>query len=84
MLAQQADYVIIGNAIFTSCSDSLLDGFIAVKGNKIVAVGERGEAKDWIGPDTTVYEFDDQLIMPGFIDSHVHTLYGGYSSIPSV
>lgn len=75
-LQPYADIVLKGKALFTSCSDSLMNGFIAIKGNRIAAVGDYREAIDWIGTETKVYEFDHQLIMPGFSDSHVHTLYG--------
>lgn len=77
MTIEQADYVIKGNAIFTACSDDVLDGFIAVKANRIVAVATRDVVEEWIGPETKVYDFEDRLIVPGFHDSHIHPFLGG-------
>lgn len=76
---QYADIVIHSNAIFTGCDDSVFSGFIAIKENKIVTVGEKGEMTAWIGPNTVFYDFDNQLVMPGIHDDHV--FFTGYMSM---
>lgn len=78
-----ADYVFSGNAIFTACSQDLIDGFVAVSGNKIIALGQKSEMNKWVGKGTKVYELEDKIIMPGFYDSHTHIEIGmlGYNSV---
>ena len=66
----RADLILKSNNIFTSTSDKPISGGVAIKGNKILAVGEDFEA--FLGPETEVREYGDKLIMPGFIDAHVH------------
>ena len=38
-----ADMIIMSNAVFTSCGDEPFEGGVAIKGNRIVAVGSREE-----------------------------------------
>lgn len=71
-----ADIVLTSNAIFTGITDEPIKGAIAVKGNVIHKVGTMEEINPLIGKETKVYHFEDQLIMPGFIDSHIHLFMG--------
>lgn len=50
---------------------------IAIQGTKVVAVGSRASMSDWVGADTEVIQADQALIVPGWIDAHVHLLDGG-------
>ncbi|MFD1457352.1 amidohydrolase [Scopulibacillus daqui] len=72
----KADIVLSSDAIFTGLSDEPFNGSIAIKDKYIVAVGSQEEIKAYIGPGTKVYEFGDQLIMPGFQDFHIHLFLG--------
>ncbi|MGJ7910786.1 amidohydrolase [Neobacillus sp. LXY-1] len=74
-----ADTVLVSNVIFSGKEDDPFAGFIAVKDKKIIAVGHKNEQYHWIGPKTKVYQFDDQLIMPGIHDNHV--FFTGYMSM---
>lgn len=73
---QYADMVLKSNAIFTGLTDHPFSGGVAVKGNQIIAVGNDSEIDALTGDCTTVYLYEDQLIMPGFIDAHVHFFLG--------
>lgn len=75
----KANIVITSDAIFTGKEDGPFSGFIAIRGNKIVAVGEKLEQHHWIGSTTKVYSFTDQLVMPGIHDNHV--FFTGYMSM---
>lgn len=68
-----ADLVITSRAIITS-GPVAVDGpgFVAVSGDRIVAVGAIAEAKSHIGAETRVMDFKDQPVLPGFIDNHCH------------
>ena len=72
-----ADIVIMSNAIFDSISENPFDGFIAIKENKIVGVGNRKNAESFVGTKTRVYDYKDKLVMTGFHDSHTHLLMAG-------
>lgn len=72
-----ADLVITSNAIFTGTQDKPILGGIAVKGNKIQAVCSKDDIKSFIGRETKIYDYKDQLVMPGFHDSHVHLILSG-------
>src|SRR5687768_5915100 len=52
---------------------------VAVLGNKIVAVGNNAEIEKLRGPKTRVIDAKGKLVLPGFNDSHVHFLMGGFS-----
>ncbi len=79
---QSADLVLKSDAVFTGAEGSVLAGGVAVKGNRIAAVGTARELESWIGARTTVREFGDRLIMPGIIDAHMHFFAGAFSSSP--
>jgi guanine deaminase len=52
------------------------DGMLIVANGKIAAVGDyrdlKDKVKDLTGSSTVYAEYKDDLIMPGFIDSHIH------------
>lgn len=73
---KKADVVLSGNNVFTGTSDFPEPAFIAVTDNKITAIGSEAEISSYIGKDTKIYQYDNQLIMPGFHDFHVHVLLG--------
>lgn len=67
-----ADKVLASNNIFTVDNFESFSGGVAVKGNKILAVGTMEEIDKYIGNHTVVYNFGNKLIIPGFCDSHAH------------
>jgi len=75
-----ADIVLKSNSIFTATGSGLMSGGVAIKGNKIVAVEEGDKIESWIGETTKVLSYGDQLIMPGFVDAHVHYFMGALSA----
>ena len=73
-----ADMIIKGNAIFDSVSDKPFAGFVAVKGNRIAAVGKDMDSiSQYAGADTKIIDAGDRLVMPGFHDSHTHLILAG-------
>lgn len=50
---------------------------MAVQGERIVWVGDDRDAERYIGPTTTVIDAKGGLVLPGFIDTHVHPVSGG-------
>jgi len=56
---------------------------VAVAGDEIIGVGSAEDVAPLIGEGTEVIAVDGGMLVPGFIDAHVHFLAGG-SSIASV
>ncbi len=81
-----ADMIIKGNAIFDSVSDKPFAGFVAVKGNRIAAVGKGMDSiSQYAGDDTKIIDAGDRLVMPGFHDSHTHLILAGmYKTYPNL
>lgn len=52
---------------------------VVVEKGKIVFVGSSEAARRFMGGDTAVIDLDGKLVLPGFIDNHVHFTYGGMS-----
>src|SRR6266498_5359382 len=51
---------------------------LAIKGNRIVAVGSTKEIREMAGPNTRVIDAGKKDVLPGFNDAHVHFLGGGF------
>ncbi len=50
---------------------------IAIRGDKIVAVGSQEELQKYCGDKTKMIDAGDGLVVPGLIDSHIHLIDGG-------
>ena len=72
-----ADILLSGNAIFTGLEDMPTTGCIAIKGNRILAVGSYQDLENMVDVETKRYDFKDHLIVPGFHDSHIHLILAG-------
>jgi predicted amidohydrolase YtcJ len=72
-----ADFVFLNGQVITVNKENGIAEAVAVKGNRIVAVGLNEEVESWIGDDTETIDLEGQSLLPGFIDSHLHlTLCG--------
>ena len=77
-MADKADILIRGGTVFDGDRKIADKGFVAVKGNRILAVGNEKDADGYKSPETEVIEVrEDQLIMPGIHDNHVHLIQAG-------
>ncbi len=68
--------VLQSRCVFTATSDEAFDGFIAVRGNRIEAVGSAADAAPYVKAADEVIDFGDRTLMPGLVD--VHTFYTGW------
>ena len=59
------------------------DGAIAICDDKIEAIGTTNELLDKLGSlnDYKIINADGKCILPGFVDSHTHFIFGGYRPI---
>ncbi len=76
----KADLILKSNAIFTGKSNSTFAGGIAIKGNRIIKVGSTEDIEGYRDSNTVVFHYGDNLILPGFIDSHMHYFVGAFQS----
>ncbi len=80
---EPASLVITGARVWTGDSERPWAEAVASRGETIVAVGSSAEIAPWIGEATEVIQAAGQMLVPGFIDAHVHLLAGG-SALASV
>ena len=76
-----ADLVLRGGRIATMDPARSWVTALAVRGERIVAVGHDTAVGDLIGPSTRVIELHGRTVTPGFQDAHVHPVHGGLSML---
>ncbi len=67
-----ADLVLVGARIFTAARESPWARALAVRGDRLVAVGTERQAERWAGPRTRRLDVAGRTVVPGFIDAHAH------------
>lgn len=76
-----ADYVFANGEVVTVDPADEVAEAVAVKGNKILAVGKTEEVLELRGPETRVIDLVGNSLLPGFIDSHLHMLLYGTNQL---
>jgi predicted amidohydrolase YtcJ len=72
LLAQPADLVLRNGKIVTMATVPSTAQAIAIRGDRITALGADAMAGRWIGPNTKVIDLHGMLAIPGFIEGHGH------------
>jgi hypothetical protein len=73
-----ADERVFFNAkIFTAEPESPYSEAIAIRGDKIVAVGTYAEVAKSVAAKAERIDLEGKSLFPGFIDSHIHAIQGG-------
>jgi predicted amidohydrolase YtcJ len=71
--------LVVRNAVVWSGVPGAADAeAIAIVSDEIVAVGSDAEIARYIGGDTEVIDARGAFLVPGFIDTHVHFITGGF------
>lgn len=68
----------INGKIYTVNEKQPLVETVVIEGNKIVFTGNNNDAKSFIDKNTEVVDLKGKLMLPGFIDNHVHFISGGF------
>jgi len=71
-----ADVIITNAHAFTADQAKPYAEAIAVAGNRILFVGNNASAGEYRGPETKDIDAQGNTLLPGFIDSHFHLLWG--------
>jgi predicted amidohydrolase YtcJ len=73
--------VLFNARIFTAEPTNPYAEAIAIRGDKIVAVGSYAEVAKTVGADAERVDLHGKTLFPGFIDSHEHAMDGGMNLI---
>ncbi len=76
-----ADTIYSGGSIITIDDSRPRAEAVAVAGGRIIAVGSLGEMDALRGPDTRSFDLQGGTLLPGFVDSHGHTIMGGLQAL---
>ncbi|MGA9528045.1 MAG: amidohydrolase [Terriglobales bacterium] len=77
--AADNERVLYNGKIFTGEPEHPYAEGVAIRGDKIVAVGARGEVSKVVGSGAESIDLKGNFLMPGLIDSHCHAIDGGLS-----
>ncbi len=69
---EQADTVFLNGAVYTMDPARPRAEAVAVRGKRIVHVGSSARARALVGRGTTVVDLQGRMLLPGFVDAHVH------------
>jgi predicted amidohydrolase YtcJ len=70
------DLIIYNSNIHTFCKQNQQFQAIAIKKDKIAALGSNQEMLQLKGKNTKIIDANSKIMLPGFIDSHLHLLEG--------
>ena len=68
----EADVVLVGGRIFTAGSERPWARGLAVRGERLVAIGTDARVEAWSGRRTRVVDLNGRIVVPGFVDAHAH------------
>ena len=71
-----ADFVLTNARVYTVNPEQPWAQAVVVEGNEIVYVGDDQGAQAYIGENTTAEDLAGQLLLPGFVESHLHATLG--------
>jgi len=79
--AEPADLVLLNATVHTGDPARPHAEAVAVRGNRIVAVGTSAEVRAYVGPRSRVMDLRGQTLVPGFEDAHAHFLGIGFARL---
>lgn len=77
---QKADTVVVNARIYTVNSRQPWAEALAIRREKVVAVGSAKDIEAYRGATTKVIDAGGRLVLPGFTDSHIHFLEGSMNA----
>ncbi len=76
-----ADTIYAGGPILTINEAQQTVEAVAVKDGRIVALGELDEVMASQGDATELFDLNGRTMLPGFVDSHGHVVFGGLQAL---
>ncbi|MDO4437227.1 MAG: amidohydrolase [Coriobacteriaceae bacterium] len=82
--SQNADYIVTSTRVFTSSAGERAASPLAfaVAQDRIVLVGSRADVEAACPASTSVFDYGDALICPGFHDAHLHFFHTALGESP--
>ncbi len=77
LAATPADTVMRNGYVYTVDGQNSVQQAIAISGGKIVYVGSDAGVDGYIGKQTQLIDLAGRMLMPGFVDAHMHPGDGG-------
>jgi predicted amidohydrolase YtcJ len=77
--ASQADRIFVNGRVWTGEPRRAPAAALAVRGTRILDVGSNGDIRRHAAKGTDVVDLRGRLVVPGFIDAHLHLLGGSLS-----
>ncbi|MCU7495971.1 MAG: amidohydrolase [Ignavibacteria bacterium] len=74
----KAEKAFINGKLFTVDEKMPYAEAVITRNNRIFFVGSTEQARHYITPQTEVIDLKGKLMLPGFIDNHVHFINGGF------
>lgn len=74
--AQAPDYILINGKIFTADPEKPAAEALAIRGDRILAVGTTVSIRTLAGPKTAVMDLRGKTVIPGINDAHDHIGFG--------
>jgi predicted amidohydrolase YtcJ len=76
--AQSPATLVVYGRIWTNDSTRPWAGGLAAAGDSILAVGDSADVARLVGPSTRVLANGSAMVVPGFMDGHLHFIDGGF------
>lgn len=73
--------ILYNGKVFTGEPEHPYATAVAVRGEKIVAVGNLAEVARSVPADAERLDLEGKSLFPGFVDAHSHSIYGGINRI---
>lgn len=70
--AQSADIALVNGKVLTVDADYSIQQAVAIRGERILSVGDKSQIAQLIGSNTKVIDLQGKTLIPGLIDNHVH------------
>lgn len=77
LAAQTADTIFLNAAVHTMDPDTPRAEAVAVAGDEILFIGTSIDAAAFQGDGTEVIDLEGKMVLPGFVDAHMHAFAGG-------
>src|SRR5579863_3295208 len=76
--ANPADMVLVNGRIATLDGTSSIREALAIEAGRIVATGNSEEIRKLVGTATKIIDLGGRAVIPGLIDSHIHSIRAGF------
>ncbi len=70
----EADLILVNGEVVTLAADPERAEAVAIRGDRIVAVGDSADMEALAGPNTERIDLAGRMLLPGFIEGHGHFL----------